>query len=122
MSGLMVLFFVSGEGGEITRAQRAIMWASGRERLQRAWSNSIGERLATVFLSAAFALVWAMVGSRDLVFGFFLVVHGMLLRRLISLGSGSLPLPGGLSGVERRGLRLRVAGFGVSEVDVIAVD
>ena len=61
------------------------------------------------------------MGSRDLVFGFFLVIRGMLLRRMASLRSGCLPLPGRLLLVERHGVgyRLRVTGFGGSQVDVV---
>ena len=64
------LFFVSGEGGKFARAQISRMWASGRERSLRAWSTSIGECPATGFPSATFALVCAMVGLGDFVFGF----------------------------------------------------
>ena len=45
----------------------------------------------------------------------------IFLRGLTSIGSGCLPLPGRILGVERRGCRLRVAGFGGSEVDVVVV-
>ena len=80
--------------GGVARAQIAIIWSYGREHLRRAWSNSVGERPATGFSLAAFALVCAMVGSRDSFFGIFLVVRGMLLHRVTSLVSVCLPLPG----------------------------
>ena len=67
-----------------------IMWSSRRERSRRDWSTSVGERLATGFLSAAFAQVYAMVGSIDLVFAFFSDVRGMLLRFDTSFGPGCL--------------------------------
>ena len=71
---LFRVFFVfcfGGMGG-VARAQISIIWSYGREHLRRAWSTSVGERPATGFSLAAFALVCAMVGSRDLVFWHFI--------------------------------------------------
>ena len=53
----VLLFFDSWGFSEFVRAHMARMWASGRERSRSTWSNSIRERPATGFPSAAFARV-----------------------------------------------------------------
>ena len=60
-----------------------------------------------------------MVGKREIIFGFFLTVRGMILRRGTALRSGSFPLPGRLSRVERHENGSRVGGFGGLVVEVI---
>ena len=60
-----------------------------------------------------------MVGTREIIYGFFLAIGGILFWRRTYLGSGRLPLPGRLSRVERRGRGSRVGGFGGLVVEVI---
>ena len=60
-----------------------------------------------------------MVGTREMVLGFFLAVRSMFLRRGTSLRSGHLPLPWIILRVDQRGRGLRVGVFGGFVVEVI---
>ena len=60
-------FFFSGEGEQFARVQMERIWYYRRERSQRFWSTSSGERLEMSFPSVAVARVCTMVDSRDLV-------------------------------------------------------